>query len=107
MKVKQFLLVPLIASMTKNKQSLVQPAGQLSRASYKTTTIRELPSKAKMVKPEGGGWELKAICKECIHFRDSAEFETWLSSNHEAEVAIWIKMAKKSTGIVANYAPNY
>eukprot|EP01032_Pedospumella_encystans_P011982 gene11982-13896_t len=52
-----------------------------------------------MVKPEGGGWELKTICKECIHFRDSAEFETWLSSNHETEAAIWIKMAKKSSGI--------
>ena len=99
MKIKQFLFVPLIASMTKNKQSLVQPAGQLSRASYKTTAIRELPSKAKMVKPEGGGWALKAICKECIHFRDSADFETWLSSNCETETAIWIKMAKKSSGI--------
>lgn len=99
MKVKHFLFVPLIASMTKNKQSLVQPAGQLSRTIYKSTATRELPAKAKTVKLEGGGWELEAICKECIYFRDPTEFETWLDLNYGKEAAIWIKMAKKSSGI--------
>jgi len=99
MKVKHFLFVPLIASMTKNKQSLVQPAGQLSKTIYKSTATRELSTKAKLIKPEGGGWVLEAICKECIHFRDSTEFETWLNLNNGKEAAIWIKMAKKSSGI--------
>jgi uncharacterized protein YdeI (YjbR/CyaY-like superfamily) len=36
---------------------------------------------------------------EIIAFRDAAAWESWLADNHELQAGVWLKMAKKSSGI--------
>jgi uncharacterized protein YdeI (YjbR/CyaY-like superfamily) len=36
---------------------------------------------------------------ESIAFRDAAAWESWLAANHELEAGVWLKVAKKSSGI--------
>ncbi|MPY93508.1 MAG: OmdA domain containing protein [Acidimicrobiia bacterium] len=36
---------------------------------------------------------------EIIPFRDAAAWESWLADNHELQAGVWLKMAKKSSGI--------
>ena len=36
---------------------------------------------------------------EIIAFRDAAAWESWLADNHELQVGVWLKLAKKSSGI--------
>jgi uncharacterized protein YdeI (YjbR/CyaY-like superfamily) len=36
---------------------------------------------------------------EVIAFRDAAAWEAWLAENHELQVGVWLKLAKKSSGI--------
>ena len=36
---------------------------------------------------------------EIIAFRDAAAWESWLAANHELEAGVWLKVAKKSSGI--------
>ncbi|MFJ8744221.1 YdeI family protein [Embleya sp. NPDC127516] len=38
---------------------------------------------------------------EVIVFRDVAEFETWLDTHVELAVGVWLKMAKKGSGIAS------
>ncbi|GAB4584872.1 YdeI/OmpD-associated family protein [Nocardia sp. IFM 10818] len=34
-----------------------------------------------------------------IHFEDAAAFDTWLAANHAASDGVWMKIAKKGSGI--------
>lgn len=36
---------------------------------------------------------------EIITFRDAAAWESWLAANHELQAGVWLKLAKKSSGI--------
>jgi uncharacterized protein YdeI (YjbR/CyaY-like superfamily) len=36
---------------------------------------------------------------EVIAFRDAAEFETWLDENADLQAGVWLKLAKKGSGI--------
>lgn len=36
---------------------------------------------------------------EIIAFRDVAAWESWLANNHELQAGVWLKMAKKGSGI--------
>jgi uncharacterized protein YdeI (YjbR/CyaY-like superfamily) len=36
---------------------------------------------------------------EIIAFRDAAAWESWLAANHERERGVWLKLAKRSSGI--------
>lgn len=36
---------------------------------------------------------------EIIAFRDAAAWQSWLAGNHELQVGVWLKLAKKSSGI--------
>jgi uncharacterized protein YdeI (YjbR/CyaY-like superfamily) len=36
---------------------------------------------------------------EIIAFRDVAAWESWLAKNHELQAGVWLKMAKKGSGI--------
>jgi uncharacterized protein YdeI (YjbR/CyaY-like superfamily) len=36
---------------------------------------------------------------EIIAFQDAAEWESWLADNHELQAGVWLKMARKSSGI--------
>ena len=36
---------------------------------------------------------------EILAFRDAAAWESWLAGNHELQAGVWLKMAKKSSGI--------
>ena len=36
---------------------------------------------------------------EIIAFRDAAAWESWLADNHELQAGVWLKLAKKSSGI--------
>ena len=36
---------------------------------------------------------------EVVAFRDAAAWESWLAGNHELQAGVWLKMAKKSSGI--------
>jgi len=38
---------------------------------------------------------------EIIAFQDAAAWESWLADNHELQAGIWLKMAKKSSGIAS------
>lgn len=43
--------------------------------------------------------EVAAAEFEILEFADAAAFRTWLKRNHAASPGIWIKLAKKATGI--------
>lgn len=36
---------------------------------------------------------------EVIAFPDAAAWETWLAENHELQAGVWLKLAKKGSGI--------
>jgi uncharacterized protein YdeI (YjbR/CyaY-like superfamily) len=36
---------------------------------------------------------------EVVHFRDAASFEAWLAAHVNLQAGVWLKIAKKSTGI--------
>jgi uncharacterized protein YdeI (YjbR/CyaY-like superfamily) len=36
---------------------------------------------------------------EIIEFRDAPEFETWLNAHFDLQVGVWLKMAKKGSGV--------
>jgi uncharacterized protein YdeI (YjbR/CyaY-like superfamily) len=36
---------------------------------------------------------------EVIAFRDAGAWESWLADNHELQAGVWLKMAKKASGI--------
>lgn len=36
---------------------------------------------------------------EIIAFRDAAAWEVWLTENHEVQTGVWLRLAKKSSGI--------
>lgn len=36
---------------------------------------------------------------ELIHFKDAEAFDKWLSKNYQRQEGVWMKMAKKSSGI--------
>jgi uncharacterized protein YdeI (YjbR/CyaY-like superfamily) len=36
---------------------------------------------------------------EIIAFRDAADWESWLAANHERQAGVWLKIAKKGSGI--------
>jgi uncharacterized protein YdeI (YjbR/CyaY-like superfamily) len=36
---------------------------------------------------------------EAVHFRDAAEFEAWLDAHVDLSAGVWLKMAKKGSGI--------
>jgi uncharacterized protein YdeI (YjbR/CyaY-like superfamily) len=38
---------------------------------------------------------------EVIAFRDAGEFETWLAENVELSVGVWLKIAKKGSGVAS------
>ncbi|HVD19057.1 MAG TPA: hypothetical protein VNC63_10280, partial [Propionibacteriaceae bacterium] len=38
---------------------------------------------------------------EVIAFRDAAEFETWLTDNVDRSAGVWLKIAKKGSGIAS------
>lgn len=37
--------------------------------------------------------------REVLHFDDACTWETWLATHHQKQEAIWLKIAKKSSGI--------
>jgi uncharacterized protein YdeI (YjbR/CyaY-like superfamily) len=41
----------------------------------------------------------------CLHFINSAEWETWLANNHDQQGNAWLKIAKKGSGIVSITIP--
>ena len=38
---------------------------------------------------------------EVIAFRDAAEFETWLAENVDRNAGVWLKIAKKGSGVAS------
>jgi uncharacterized protein YdeI (YjbR/CyaY-like superfamily) len=36
---------------------------------------------------------------EVIAFRDAAEFETWLAAHVDRKAGVWLKIAKKASGV--------
>lgn len=49
--------------------------------------------------PRSGKSEPEAA--EVIAFRDAAEFETWLAENVDLSTGVWLKIAKKGSGIAS------
>jgi len=105
--------------------ALVEQSGKLIRSLEKVTTVPEplinfkepkvvkaarakrLPPKVKGLEEEVGGvlkagtksWDLASVCEESICFPSMVDFESWISTNHAKEPALWIKFAKINTGI--------
>ena len=49
--------------------------------------------------PRSGKSEPEAA--EVIAFRDAAEFETWLTENVDLSTGVWLKIAKKGSGVAS------
>jgi uncharacterized protein YdeI (YjbR/CyaY-like superfamily) len=43
----------------------------------------------------------EAAAAEVIAFRDAAEFESWLADNVDRSAGVWLKLAKKGSGIAS------
>jgi uncharacterized protein YdeI (YjbR/CyaY-like superfamily) len=81
---RHFMRTPDQTTMKRTSARLASQAAKLSAAS---STKASVPASADTLKPQ------------TLFFRDVTEWEQWLESNHENTAGVWIKMAKKATGI--------
>lgn len=47
------------------------------------------------------GMELRADAAAVIAFRDGAAFEAWLDEHADLQAGVWLKLAKKASGIAS------